>query len=79
MMEGPYPEGAHLAGCKDILLIMGGSGIAAGISCTYRVLGTMPQASVTLVWAAKNASLVELVLERELKLATASKRVAVDA
>lgn len=72
LVEGPYTSGSsspESSGCKNILVLAGGSGISVAISTIHRALATVkPQVTtVKLVWAVKHQATVESVAREELR------------
>ncbi|KAG8156479.1 hypothetical protein KVR01_013583 [Diaporthe batatas] len=77
LLEGPYKEEAEsidFHSCRDILLVIGGSGISVGLSCIYRALSIPETTSVTLVWSVRNSELIRSVANEELQCALRDSR-----
>lgn len=77
LLEGPYKEEAQVINfhhCRDILLVIGGSGISVALSCVYRALSIQETTSVTLIWSARHADLIRSVTNEELQHALRDPR-----
>jgi NAD(P)H-flavin reductase len=68
LLEGPYGQQANVADCDHVLLIAGGSGIAAILP----YLATLPGRKVTLAWMARNAEYTVDVFTHELSASAIS-------
>lgn len=79
LLEGPYQEAAHTINfhsCKDILLVVGGSGISVALSSIYKALSISEISSVTLIWSARKRGTIQSVASEELQSALRNSRFA---
>ncbi|KAK7699902.1 hypothetical protein SLS64_011333 [Diaporthe eres] len=77
LLEGPYQEASHTINfhsCKDILLVVGGSGISVALSSIYKALSIPEVSSVTLVWSARKRTMIQSVANEELQVALRDSR-----
>lgn len=77
LLEGPYQEASHTINfhsCKDILLVVGGSGISVGLSSIYQALSIPDVSRVTLVWSARTRGMIQSVANEELQVALRDSR-----
>lgn len=79
LLEGPYPEQAYTINfhyCRDVLLVIGGSGISVALSSIYKALSIKETTSVTLVWSVRHSELIRSVANEELQRALTEPRFA---
>lgn len=77
LLEGPYQEAAHAINfhsCKDILLVIGGSGISVALSSIYKALSIQEVSSVTLTWSVRKRGMLQSVANEELQCALRDSR-----
>lgn len=77
LLEGPYQEASHTINfhsCKDILLVIGGSGISVALSSIYKALSIHDISSVTLIWAARKRGMILSVANEEMQCALRDPR-----
>lgn len=77
LLEGPYQEASHTINfhsCKDILLVIGGSGISVALSSIYKALSIHEISSVTLIWAARKRGMIQSVANEEMQCALRDSR-----
>lgn len=77
LLEGPYQEETQTINyhsCRDILLVIGGSGISVALSAIYKALSVQDISSVTLVWSVRKLELIESVANEELQCALRDSR-----
>jgi NAD(P)H-flavin reductase len=77
LLEGPYQEGAqtiNFHSCRDILLVIGGSGISVGLSSIYKALSIHEISSVTMIWSVRKSELMRSVANEELQCALRDSR-----
>lgn len=77
LWEGPYQEASHTINfhsCKDVLLVVGGSGISVAVSSIYKALSIHDISSVTLIWAARKREMIQSVTNEELQCALKDSR-----
>lgn len=77
LLEGPYQEASHTINfhsCKDILLVVGGSGISVAVSSIYQALSIQEVSSVTLIWSARKREMIQSVAGDELQSALRDSR-----
>lgn len=66
LLEGPYGQGCPIVDYDHVLLLAGGSGIAAVLPYITRLAESQRKHKVTLIWTARNAEYVADVLQHEL-------------
>lgn len=77
LLEGPYQEETQTINyhsCRDILLVIGGSGISVALSAIYKALSVQDISSITLVWSVRKLELIESVANEELQCALRDSR-----
>lgn len=77
LLEGPYQEASHTINfhsCKDILLVVGGSGISVAVSSIYQALSIQEVSSVKLIWSARKRGMIQSVASEELQSALRDSR-----
>ncbi|KAL1869128.1 ferric-chelate reductase [Diaporthe australafricana] len=76
-LEGPYQDelrSINFHSCRDILLVIGGSGISVALSSIYRALSIHKVSSVTLVWSVRRWAMIHSVANEELQSALRDSR-----
>jgi len=76
LLEGPYGESDHLSAFQNILLIVGGSGIAVPLSVLDSLLHNehfSAPSCITIVWAVREPEFCSDVLDTDLRLCVAGE------
>ncbi|KAJ0107509.1 hypothetical protein J7T55_007698 [Diaporthe amygdali] len=77
LLEGPYQEDTHAVNfhsCKEILLVVGGSGISVSLSALYKALSIDEVSNVTLVWSVRRLGMIRSVANEEMQCALKDAR-----